>query len=51
MRGSCSGHVTSPLWLSLDKMNVRMRVLPGLLGLKLFRQGLSAAPCAWAEQQ
>lgn len=48
MHSSCSRHITCPFWLAPGKRNVRMRLLPGLMGLKLFMQGPYVAPCAWA---
>lgn len=52
MHSSFFRHLTSPLWLAPGKTNVRMRLLPGLLGgLKLFVQRLCVAPCAWARAE
>lgn len=36
---SSSGHVTPSLWLSPGKKTVRVKLLPGLLGLKALRPG------------
>lgn len=46
MCGGSSRHVTSSLWLSLGKTNMRMRLLPGLLELKALQtQAVCGSMC------